>query len=109
MSKVIYVAIIYILVTLSILIRFILLKREIRRVSGQLQELRQGKTQKKIDLTFYDKDLETLTKEVNEQVDITKQAISKKKRTENELKQANASNSHDISTPMNTILRYNQI
>jgi len=108
MSKVIYVAIISILVALSILIRFILLKREIRRVSGQLQELRQGKTQKKIDLTFYDKDLETLTKEVNEQVDITKQAISKKKRTENELKQAIASISHDIRTPMTSILGYIQ-
>ncbi len=104
----IYVAIITSLVALFLLIRSIALKKEIRSVTEQLQELHQGKTQKKIDLTFYDKDLEKLTKEVNDQIDVTKQAISKKQRTENELKQAIANISHDIRTPMTSILGYIQ-
>src|SRR5690625_1199217 len=108
MSKMIYVAIISILVALFLLIRSISLKKEIRSVTEQLRELHQGETQKKIDLSFYDKDLEKLTKEVNDQIDVTKQVISKKKRTENELKQAIASISHDIRTPMTSILGYIQ-
>lgn len=63
---------------------------------------------RKINLTFFDKDIEKLAKEINEQIDLTNTANAEKKRTENELKQAVANISHDIRTPMTSILGYVQ-
>lgn len=63
---------------------------------------------RKINLSFFDKDIEKLAKEINEQIDLTNTANAEKKRTENELKQAIADISHDIRTPMTSILGYVQ-
>lgn len=63
---------------------------------------------RKINLSFFDKDIEKLAKEINEQIDLTNTASAEKKRTENELKQAIANISHDIRTPMTSILGYVQ-
>jgi len=95
-------------ITLFILIRFILLKKEIRSVTEQLQERHRDEIDKKISLTFFDKDLEKMAKEINVQIDETKKANALKRRTENELKQAISNISHDIRTPMTSILGYIQ-
>ncbi|WP_419960697.1 sensor histidine kinase [Psychrobacillus sp. BM2] len=63
---------------------------------------------RKINLSFIDKDIEKLAKEINKQIDLTNTANAEKKRTENELKQAVANISHDIRTPMTSILGYVQ-
>ncbi|GIN72425.1 two-component sensor histidine kinase [Bacillus sp. J14TS2] len=104
----VYIAICSILIALFILIRFIFLKKEIRSVNEQLQERYQAETDMKIRLGYYDKDLEKLAKEINIQIDETKRATAQKRRTENELKQAISSISHDIRTPMTSILGYIQ-
>lgn len=77
-------------------------------MNEQLQERHQTKTDMKIRLGYYDKDLEKLAKEINIQIDETKRATAQKRRTENELKQAISSISHDIRTPMTSILGYIQ-
>lgn len=84
--------------------RYYFLKREMKRVTKQLQV----QTEKKVDLSFFDQDLEQLAVEINQQIDLTKQAGAEKRRTENELKQAIANISHDIRTPMTSILGYIQ-
>ncbi|WP_242698397.1 histidine kinase dimerization/phospho-acceptor domain-containing protein [Bacillus sp. SD088] len=104
----VYIAIFSIFIALFILIRFIFLKKEIRSVNEQLQERHQTKTDMKIRLGYYDKDLEKLAKEINIQIDETKRATAQRRRTENELKQAISSISHDIRTPMTSILGYIQ-
>lgn len=91
-----------------ILIRFYFLKQELKRVTRQLNQLNKKVISKKIDLTFYDKDIENLAKNINEQIDLTNEAIVEKLRIENELKQAIANISHDIRTPMTSILGYIQ-
>ncbi|MET3320314.1 UNVERIFIED_ORG: signal transduction histidine kinase [Peribacillus simplex] len=105
----IYIVIISVLAALIILIRFYFLKKEIKRVTQQLNQLNKKATSKKIDLTFYDKDLENLAKKINEQIDLTNHATVEKRRTKNELKQAIANISHDIRTPMTSILGYIQL
>lgn len=104
----IYIVIICIITVFFILIRFYLLKLELKRVTRQLNQLNNKVISKKIDLTFYDKDLENLAKNINEQIDLTNEAIFEKLRTENEMKQAIANISHDIRTPMTSILGYIQ-
>ncbi|MED3792565.1 HAMP domain-containing sensor histidine kinase [Niallia alba] len=104
----IYMAVISIVITVVVLTRNFLLKREIKRAEKQLNDLNNNKTDKKVDLIFFDKDMEKLVKEINIQIDVTKQANAEKRRKENELKQAIANISHDIRTPMTSILGYIQ-
>ncbi|MCH1626741.1 sensor histidine kinase [Ferdinandcohnia quinoae] len=104
----IYVTIISIFITLFFLIRFIFLKKEIRSINEQLQGRHHNKTDKTISLAFFEKDLEKLAEGINVQIDETKKAIAQKRRKENELKQAISNISHDIRTPMTSILGYIQ-
>ncbi|WP_315970099.1 sensor histidine kinase [Bacillus tuaregi] len=108
MRTIVYIAVTSIVITVFVLTRFYLLKKEIRRAEKQLHELNHERTEKKIDLAFFDKDMEKLVKEINKQIDVTKQANAEKRRKENELKQAIANISHDIRTPMTSILGYIQ-
>lgn len=105
----IYITIVAVIVSLVSLIRFYFVKRELKRTTQQLQEVNLHRTEKKIDLGYYDSDLEKLAVEINRQIDLTKVATAEKRRTENELKQAIANISHDIRTPMTSILGYVQL
>lgn len=91
-----------------VLIRFYLLKKEIIKATRQLHQLNQNKTAKKIDISYHDRDFEELAKEINHQIDQTKKAKAEKYATENELKQAISHISHDIRTPLTSIMGYIQ-
>ncbi|WP_449620075.1 sensor histidine kinase [Robertmurraya sp. Marseille-Q9965] len=104
----VYVTIGSILAALFFLTRFLFLKKEIRSATKQLKKRHHEKTEQKISLGFYDKDFEKLAEEINIQIDETRQAVAQKRRTENELKQAISNISHDIRTPMTSILGYIQ-
>ncbi|WP_430788347.1 sensor histidine kinase [Virgibacillus flavescens] len=84
------------------------MKREIKSVTRQLNHLNNDVTAKKLDISYFDKDFEKLAKEINDQIDLTKKAKAEKRMTENELKQAISYISHDIRTPMTSILGYIQ-
>ncbi|WP_306009722.1 sensor histidine kinase KdpD [Bacillus sp. MMSF_3328] len=103
-----YLFIIVLIAFAIVLTRFYLLKKEIKRTAWQLRELNQNKTAKKVDISYHDRHFEELAKEINNQIDQTKQAEAVKRSTENELKQAISHISHDIRTPMTSILGYIQ-
>jgi signal transduction histidine kinase len=92
-----------------LLTRLFFLKKEIKSVTRQINSVNQHKTHKKVDLSFYDKEIEQLAVQVNLQMDQTNLAMAEKRRTENELKQAITNISHDIRTPMTSILGYIQL
>jgi signal transduction histidine kinase len=93
---------------LIVLTRYFLLKKEIKRTRKQLNEINKNKIEKKIDLNYFENEIEMLAVEINHQIDLTKQAIAEKRLSENELKQAISYISHDIRTPMTSILGYIQ-
>ncbi|MGD6803831.1 sensor histidine kinase [Rossellomorea vietnamensis] len=103
-----YLFIIVVAALAFVLTRFCLLKKEINHTTRQLRDLNQNKTAKKIDILYKDAHFEELAKEINNQIDLTKQAEAVKRSTENELKQAISHISHDIRTPMTSILGYIQ-
>jgi signal transduction histidine kinase len=106
---VLYVTIVSITVLLYVLTRLYFLKKEIKRATRQLNELNKNGTEKKIDIRYFDRDFEKLAEEINNQIDLTKKAKAEKRVTENELKQAISYISHDIRTPMTSILGYIQL
>ncbi|PGS53992.1 two-component sensor histidine kinase [Bacillus sp. AFS041924] len=104
----IYLTIIVSILLLYFLTRYYLLKKEIKRAQRQLHELNKNALEKKIDLMYFDKDLENLAVEINKQIELTRKSKAEKRLSENELKQAISYISHDIRTPMTSILGYIQ-
>lgn len=104
-----YVTILVIIALGYVLTRLYFLKKEIKRATRQLSDLNKNITDKKVDIRFFDRDIEKLAKEINNQIDLTKKAKAEKSLTENELKQAISYISHDIRTPMTSILGYMQL
>lgn len=98
-----YITTLCIVIVLLLFTRLFFIKKEIKSMTNQLKQ-----KNRKINLSFIDKDIEKLAKEINKQIDLTNTANAEKKRTENELKQAVANISHDIRTPMTSILGYVQ-
>lgn len=90
-------------------IRWIFLKRDIRNVTAQLTHYRDSDSLKKVDVTLIDKDMEQLIVEVNLLMDTISQEKADKRRSEYELKQAIANISHDLRTPLTSILGYLQL
>ncbi|TFE00686.1 sensor histidine kinase [Jeotgalibacillus salarius] len=103
-----YLLILITVLLIYVLIRFHLLKKEMKETTNQLRLLNQKESSKKVDIHFYDRDFEALAVEINHQIDHTKKAIAEKRASENELKQAISHISHDIRTPMTSIMGYIQ-
>lgn len=60
-------------------------------------------------MTLFDHRLETLAGQINRQSDLVVDAEARRRRTENELRQAIANISHDIRTPLTSIFGYIQL
>ncbi|WP_245844172.1 sensor histidine kinase [Oceanobacillus rekensis] len=60
-------------------------------------------------MALFDKDMEKLGEEINQLIDLYVQEKKEKMRFENELKQAVANMSHDLRTPLTSILGYIQL
>lgn len=104
-----YVVIIISLVTVSLLTRLFALKKEVKKISKQLQIYNNRKTNKKIDMALIDKDIEDLSSEINKLINLYVTEYRKRIRFEDEQKQAVANMSHDLRTPLTSILGYIQM
>ncbi|HEU5141219.1 MAG TPA: HAMP domain-containing sensor histidine kinase [Bacillales bacterium] len=104
-----YIMMISVVVAAAVLVHLYFIKKELKAITGQLQQVNLHKSEKKIDLAFYDKDIESLVIEINRELDLVGRANAEKRRSENELKQAVANISHDLRTPLTSILGYIQL
>ncbi|MCC5438707.1 sensor histidine kinase [Clostridium botulinum] len=81
-------------------------KRQIRDITGQIKEFKERKTNRKINTEIADKDIEELVCEVNEYLELYKRNEQEKIVFENTLKQGIANMSHDLRTPLTSIIGY---
>ncbi|MFC0332007.1 sensor histidine kinase [Paenibacillus sepulcri] len=109
MKGMLYITIISVIAAAACLVRLWFVKREMKRMTSKLKAYNDGRTGKKLDLTFFDRHIESLAAEINRQSDLVVEAEAQRRRTENELRQAVANISHDIRTPLTSIFGYIQL
>ena len=105
----IYLVIISSILAFIFLSHLLFIKKEIKNILNQLKNYNIRKTEKKIDITLLDKDIEKMTIEINNLIDLHALSNIEKKSAERELKQAIANISHDLRTPLTSILGYIQL
>lgn len=108
-EKVIYLVIISSILAFIFLSHLLFIKKELKNILNQLKNYNTRKTEKKIDITLLDKDIEKMTIEINNLIDMHALSNIEKKSAERELKQAVANISHDLRTPLTSILGYIQL
>lgn len=109
MSVVLYVSIFIFIIAVLLLTRLFALKKEVKKISKQLEKYNDRKTNKKIEMALFDKNMEKLGLEINKLIDLYVAENRKRIRYENEQKQAIANMSHDLRTPLTSILGYIQM
>lgn len=92
-----------------LLFHFLMLRRELGRITEQLHTYNERASGKKIDVALFDQKLEALAGQINRQSDLIVEAEAQRKRVEQEFRQAVANISHDIRTPLTSIFGYIQL
>jgi len=92
-----------------LLTRLFYLKKELKKIGKQLQAYNKQRTNKKIDMALLDENIENLGVEINQLIDLHVREKRERIRVENELKQTIANMSHDLRTPLTSILGYIQM
>lgn len=81
---------------------------QISSLIKQLSEINKSKSAGKITIGLSNKKIELLAEEINETIVIRKQSEADKMKIENDLKQTIANMSHDLRTPLTSIIGYLQ-
>lgn len=90
-------------------VRTVVMRREIRSMSRQLEDLSAGRSEKKISLTLVDARLNELATQINENMELQKQLRIDARKSEQRLKDSIAGVSHDLRTPLTAIIGYIQM
>lgn len=85
------------------------LKTQIKSMGKQLENISEGKTEKKIDISLLDKDIEYLASNINRNINFQKQLRIEVFRNDKKLKDSIANISHDLRTPLTSIRGYLQL
>jgi signal transduction histidine kinase len=85
------------------------LKVQIKSIGKQLESISEGKTEKKIDISLLDKDVEYLAGNINRSINYQKQLRIEVLRNEQKLKDSIVNISHDLRTPLTSIIGYLQL
>ncbi len=92
-----------------LLYKYIKLRSEIKKVSDQLEELVDDNSEKMLDISFVDKELERLAGLFNKYNDKQRQIVAGAMKDEEFLKDSVANISHDLRTPLTVILGHLQL
>lgn len=94
---------------LILLWKHLLLKRQIRNMTRQITNLVSGNSEKMLDISLIDKDLERLATILNKYNDKQRQTVAQAVRHEEYLKESIVNISHDLRTPLTVILGHLQL
>ncbi|MBS4538750.1 HAMP domain-containing histidine kinase [Clostridium sp. D2Q-11] len=102
--------IVFLIIIIGILFTlYVFLKKEIKNTTNQLKRINKIDTNSKIQLSSTDKILQELVTEINRTLVEKQEMKSEYKKVDLELKQAIANMSHDLRTPLTSIMGYIQL
>ncbi len=103
------VTIVIFLITVCLFTRLVAFKKEVKKVRMQLQHYNNRITNKKIDMALFDNNIEGLGLEINRLIDLYVTENKKRIHFEQEQQKLIANMSHDLRTPLTSILGYIQM
>ncbi len=105
----IYVTVFMSLCTIVFLIRLMQERKQIMEITSQLKDYNKQATEMKVHMILSNKHLEALAIEINQVIAGRVEANANTLQVERELKQAIAGMSHDLRTPLTSIIGYMQL
>jgi signal transduction histidine kinase len=105
----IYVAVIASLCTIVFLIRLIQERKQLVEITSQLKDYNKQATEMKVNMTLSNRHVEALAVEINQIIAGLAEQKANTHQVERELKQAIAGVSHDLRTPLTSIIGYMQL
>jgi len=94
------------IVAILIFIRLSLFFRDIRNITNSIEELNKGKSRKRLTTSSGNKHIEALCESINKSIATQEQYQANMKNHEQRLRNSIANTSHDLRTPLTSILGY---
>ncbi|WP_050608187.1 sensor histidine kinase [Clostridium niameyense] len=104
----IFLILILIILVIILSIRLFYLESQLSNLIKQLSYINKNNTNKSITIGLLNKKIEVLSENINEIIDKKKQGEASKVKLENDLRQIIANMSHDLRTPLTSIVGYIQ-